>query len=151
MRTTFCQALFCFAAAIGWFEATAWAQLTPPAMTADEEAGRLRVMHVGLVAPEVLAVALRAGRIEHGSQQPYQKQEGDEIRREGHQRWLFRKGRWVGSLVGKDEKIYMTTDRYVGDRLDADWADKPASFQIASTDDSRCQPAVQPKAVWRKT
>ena len=151
MRTTFCKVMFCSVAAIGWCTATVRAQLNPPAMRADEEAGRLRVMHVGLVAADVLAVALRAGRIEHGSQQPYQKQDGDDIRREGHQRWLYRKGRWVGSLVGRDEMIYMSADRYVGERLDADWAAKPVSFQLASTDDLRCQPIVQPKTVWRKT
>ena len=151
MRTTFRKVIFCWVAAIGCVRGNRRAQLTPPAMSADEEAGRLRVMHVGLVAADVLAVALRAGRIEHGSQQPYQKQDGDEIRREGHQRWLYRKGRWAGSLVGREEKIYMSADRYVGDRLDADWAAKPVSFQLASTDDPRCQPTVQPKAVWRKT
>lgn len=82
MRTTFCRVMFCWVAAIGCCAVTAQAQLSPPPMSADEEAGRLRVMHVGLVAPDVLAVALRAGRIEHGNQQPYQKRDGDEIRRE---------------------------------------------------------------------
>ena len=151
MRTKFCKIMFCWGIAIGWCTATAQAQLNPPAMSADEETGRLRVMHVGLVAADVLAVALRAGRIEHGSQQPYEKLVGDEIRREGHQRWLYRSGRWVGSLVGRDERTYMPADRYVGDRLDADWAAQPVSFQLASTDDPRCQPFVQPERVWRKT
>jgi len=151
MNTTFRKVMFCWLAAMSGLAAIARAQLSPPEMTADEEAGRLRVVHVGLTAPDVLAVVMRAGRIEHGSQQPYEKREGDVIRREGHQRWLYRDGRWVGSLVGKDEKVTMRADRYVGDRLDAEWASRPASFQLGSSDDPRCKPFVQPKSVWRKT
>ena len=52
MRTTFCKVMFGWVAALGWCAATAQAQLNPPAMSADEEAGRLRVNHVGLVAAD---------------------------------------------------------------------------------------------------
>jgi endoglucanase len=133
------------------FSRPAWAELRPPDMNADEAAGRLRVTHVGLVAPEVIGVTLRAGRLEHGSQQPYQRQDRDEIRREGHQRWLFRNGTWIGSLVGKDEVVFMPTDKYIGDRLDADWVARPGSFQLQSPDDARYAASVQPRTVWRKT
>ena len=79
MRTTYCKVMLCWVATVAWCTAIARAQLNPPAMSAEEEAGRLHVRHVGLVAPDVLAVALRAGRIEHGSQQPYQNQDGFEL------------------------------------------------------------------------
>lgn len=140
-----CLALVCGAGTI------AWSQTQPAAISADESGGRLRVLHAGLIAPDIVSVKLRAGRIEHGKQQPYEKQSGDEIRREGHQRWLYRGGRWVGSMVGKKEAIVMTVDQYVGDRLDGDWVAKPSSFQFASTNDPRFKTPVQPTEVWRKT
>ena len=51
-------------------------------------------------------------------------------RREGHQRWLYRKGRWVGSLVGREEGIYMSADRYLGERLDAGIPSGSPSTQV---------------------
>ncbi len=35
------------------------------------------IEHVGLVAPDVLAITITAGRVEYGRQIPYQKQDGD--------------------------------------------------------------------------
>jgi len=101
----------------------------PPYLGYD---GKLRVVHVGAVAPDILGVTLWAGKIIYGDQIPYKKEKGDKIDRNGHQRWVIRDGSLLGSLVGREEKLIYTVDRYVGDRLDGAWADASDSYQLTS-------------------
>ena len=113
--------------------------------------GRLHVTHVGAVAPDIISVTLVAGKIAHGDQIPYKKHKDDRVDRKGHQRWVFRNHRFFGSLVGKDERLIYTADRYVGDKLDARWAGAPASYRLTSPDDPAYAEPVTPTAVHRKT
>ena len=113
--------------------------------------GGLRVSHVGMVASDILGVRLFAGASVHGKQVPYTKQDGDKIDRKSHQRWVHRNGKYLGSLVGRDEKLIYTPDKVTGDRLDPAWADRPASYSLSSEQDSRYGGGLQPAAVHRKT
>ncbi len=113
--------------------------------------GRLAVTHVGMVAPDIMGVTLRAGKIAHGGQVPYEAQPGDRVSREGAQRWVSRRGRYIGSLVGRDERLIYTPDRYVGARLDSNWADAPASYRVTSADDPGYTAGIVPAAAFRKT
>ena len=113
--------------------------------------GELRVRHVGMVAPGILSVRLFAGTSVHGKQVPYTQRDGDKIDRTSHQRWVHRDGKYLGSLVGKDEKLIYTPDSVAGDRLDPTWADRPASYSLSSRQDSRYGSGLQPAGVHRKT
>ncbi|MBT7304608.1 MAG: hypothetical protein HN849_34075 [Victivallales bacterium] len=113
---------------------------------APEWDGRLRVTEVGMVSPEIVSVTFECGRIVYGDQIPYVKRAGDRVDRKGHQRWVFRGKKWVGSLVGADEKLIYTAARYVGDKLDGKWLDTPGSYAL--TADGK---TVVPTAVHRKT
>ena len=60
-----------------------------------------RVEHVGLVAPDIVGVTIAAGHVEYGRQVPYAKQAGDfVVPFMGVQRFVLRKGKVIGSLVG---------------------------------------------------
>ncbi len=110
------------------------------------------VEHVGLVAPDIIEVRVRAGRVEYGSQVPYEPQPGDRVDRKSHHRWVYRKGKFLGALVGRDEKILYTPDRRVGPKLDTRWADNPDSYRIISGDDPAfADPGLAPRKVWRKS
>ncbi|MFP4056765.1 MAG: glycoside hydrolase family 9 protein [Candidatus Brocadiia bacterium] len=109
------------------------------------------VVHVGTVAPDVLGLTLRAGHVEYGRQVSYEPQPGDRVDRSGHQRWVYREGKYLGSLVGEEGRIVYTPDRRVGPRLDTAWADRPASYRLVSTDDPRYADGLRPTAVHRKS
>ncbi|MHC4200067.1 MAG: glycoside hydrolase family 9 protein, partial [Planctomycetota bacterium] len=104
------------------------------------------VEHVCTVAPDIVAVTIQAGRVEYGRQVPYRAAKGDRVDRKGHQRWVRREGRFLGSLVGTDERILYTPDRLVGEPLDTAWADRPESYSLTA-------PGHRPRvrAVFRKS
>jgi endoglucanase len=135
------RALFCLAGVCGGL---CGAFAAPPS-------GRLKVTHIAPVSPDTIAVTIAAGAIVYGDQVPYTKQPGDRVDREGHARWVFRKDRYFGSLVGEDETLIYTADRFVGDRLDGKWAGRVESYLIASRNDPSFSRPISPKAVFRKT
>ena len=110
------------------------------------------VVHVGMVAPDVIGVTVQAGHTEYGRQVPYTAQPGDQVDRKSHQRWVHRDGKFLGSLVGRDEKILYTPGRRVGPTLDTAWADEPESYGLTSPDDDRyAGDGKPPVAVHRKS
>jgi len=108
------------------------------------------VVHTGLVTPDVLSITVHAGRVEYGRQVPYERQPGDKIDRRKHHRWVWRRGKFLGGLVGKDEKILYTPDRRIGPKLDTAWADRRESYRILSVDDPNYLEEALPLAVHRK-
>ncbi len=109
------------------------------------------VVHVGMVAPRIIGVTVRAGHAEYGHQVPYKHREGDTIEDPQHHRWVKRDGKFIGSLVGKEGSTLYTPDRLVGAEFDADWADRPDSYQVSSTDDPDYADGMIPIAVYRKS
>ncbi len=110
------------------------------------------VVHVGMVAPDTIEVVVQAGRAEYGRQVPYQPQPDDKVDRKTHQRWVHRDGKFLGTLVGKDEKLLYTPDRVVGPKLDTAWADAPASYGVRCPDDPNyAGDGAAPVAVRRKS
>jgi len=111
-----------------------------------------RVTHVGMAAPDIIEVIVQAGHAEYGRQVPYQPQPGDKVDRKSHHRWVYRGGKFLGALVGRDEKLLYTPDRVVGPKLDTAWADNPASYAVICPDDPNyAGDGAAPVAVHRKT
>lgn len=111
-----------------------------------------RVAHVGLVARDIVGVTITAGHVEYGQQVSYIKQPGDLlIPFMGVQRFVLRKGKVIGSLVGPAADLLCTMDEVTGDRFDTAWADRPESYRIHSADDARFAEPRQPTAVYRKS
>ncbi len=111
-----------------------------------------QVVHVGMAAPDIIEVVVQAGRAEYGDQVPYEAKAGDSFDRKTHQRWVHRDGKFIGALVGKDERILYTPDRVVGDKLDLAWADKPESYGVRCPDDPNyAGDGTAPVAVHRKS
>jgi len=121
------------------------------AVSAAPGAARPQVAHVGLVAPDIIGITVHCGRVEYGRQVPYEPQPGDQVDRKTHQRWVRRGGKFVGGLVGKDEKLLYTPDRRLGPKLDTAWADRPDSYRVSSPDDPHYRNPVTPTAVHRKS
>ena len=82
------------------------------------------ILHVGTVAPDTLGITVQAGRIEYGRQIPYMRQDGDQIRGDAKDRQVFRQGKFLGWLVGREEKLVYTVDQLQGEPLDTRWADR---------------------------
>ncbi|OIP09831.1 MAG: hypothetical protein AUJ96_04540 [Armatimonadetes bacterium CG2_30_66_41] len=119
--------------------------------TASAGPGALRLAHVGRAAPDLVTVTMLAGDSVYGDQVAYQKQDRDRIDRQGQQRWVFRDGAYLGSLVGRDEKLVYTPDRVVGDRLDPTWADALGTYALSSANDPAYRDPQSPTSVSRKT
>jgi endoglucanase len=112
---------------------------------------RVRVDHVGLVAPDVIGITLSARHVEYGRQIPYVKQKGDAVADADIHRFVRRDGKTIGTLVGKTGDMLCTMDEVVGQKLDTGWADDPASYSIKSEHDPHYQSPQMPKSVHRKS
>ena len=106
---------------------------------------------IGVVAPDVIALTVRTGRVEPGRDVPYQRAEGDTVQTWDRQTWVARGGKPLGGPVGKGGTLVHTFDRVVGDRLDTARAAQPAAYAVASPDDPRFRTPQQPAAVYRKS
>lgn len=106
-----------------------------------------RLVEAFAAGPRLLAVVIEEGEIEFGRQVPYQRQPGDRVR----DRCVYRDGKYVGVLVGKDAKIILLPDRYRGRPLNVDWAQSPESYAVVSADDPAFAQEIRPLRVHRKT
>ncbi len=131
-----------------FFEATAAGEaqlLSTPAVT------RLTITQSYLVRADILALRVETGSVVYGTQIPYEPQEFDEIQTYGSETWVVRDGEDYGYLVGSNQEIVRTMDRYVGDFLDRDVADNRLSYSISSSGDEAFSGRVNPEAVFRKS
>ena len=126
--------------------------LSSPAAAAESATnrGELRIVDLGLVAPDIIAVTLRAGTVVLGDQVPYEQQPGDRVDWDERHRSIVRDGDYLGTLVGRDGNMLYTPDRFVGERLPLE-ADSSDAYSISSEDDPSYATAVLPTKIWRKT
>jgi endoglucanase len=116
------------------------------------------LVHIGAVAPDILALEIQAGRITPMRQVPYRKDQGDVVTHSTNPRTdevrdmrVTRNGYPLGWLIGRDRDVLALYDRLVGRPLDTSVADQPCSYLIRSTDDPAYARGVVPVAVWRKS
>jgi endoglucanase len=109
------------------------------------------VVHIGTVAPNTIGITVQAGRVEYGRQVPYERQAGDELREQGKEREVWREGKFLGWLVGKEGRLVYTEDALVGEPLDTAWADRPGNYAVKSADDPDYAVGASPAAVHRKS
>ncbi len=109
------------------------------------------IIHLATVAPDTLGITAQAGRIEYGRQVSYERQDGDQIRGDEKDRQVFRQGKFLGWLVGRQQKLVYTADTLEGQSLDTRWADDPGSYSLSSADDTDFTQPSAPVAVYRKT
>ena len=113
-----------------------------------DASGKPAWTHVGMVAPDVIAITIRAQSVEHGKQIAYESQQGDEIVKWRQHRYVRRAEERIGALVGAEGRTMQTPDRLCGEPLDTEVADQVASYQVVSDADGQ---TVQPEAVFRKS
>ncbi len=116
-----------------------------------EQAGAARIVHCAPVAPDILALTIRAQRVEHGRQVRYTPAADDRVEEHGQHLWVMRGGKFLGTLVGKDRGLLWTADRLEGKPLDTAWAERPTSYRLSSPDDNGYKGGKRPEAVYRKT
>ena len=111
-----------------------------------------RRLHIWLpVAPDTLGITVQAGRIEYGRQIPYERRDGDQRRGDAKEREIYRDGKFLGWLIGREENLVFTAAQLQGEPLDTDWADSASSYALSSTDDNHFDQPTLPIAVYRKT
>jgi endoglucanase len=119
------------------------------------DAKTAHVIHSGTIADDVFGLTIRSDRdVEYGRQIPYTEQEGDKLDKSGgHHRWVYRKGKLIGSLVGTEGKILHTLDRISGEPVDIKPAEKPSNWRITSPDDPNypVDDGVHPEVIHRKS
>ncbi len=115
------------------------------------DAARPRVLHIGMVAPDMIGITVQAGRIEYGRQVPYSSEAGDKVDESSHHVVVRRGGKLLGWLVGRERDKLHTEDRLVGDTLDVRWADRPVSYRVVCAGDAAYAKGVVPSAVYRKS
>jgi hypothetical protein len=109
-----------------------------------------QIKFIGPARNDVLEIVITAGKVNIGKQIHYNKEPDDTIRESGHNRYLFRQGKKIGVLVGKDSGILTPFDTFEGQYLDTSWADQKTSYSITSSSDTHYQKVTHPLAVYRK-
>lgn len=132
-------ALFCF---LGFISHAVLAAPLPP-----------QISSISTVAPDVLALTVRTGKVIHGRQQPYAPQPGDRVitNDNGPHRWLKRRGEYIGALVGRNNNIMFGFDRFAGEPLDTRLAERTQTYAITSETDPNYSKKVIPLRVSRKS
>lgn len=109
------------------------------------------MVHLGPVKPDMIGVTIQVGRIEYGRQIPYNRQPLDRIVVPGKEKLVFRGEKFLGWLVGKEEKLIYTEDKLVGETINAKILDEPSSYTIFSSDDPYYRTGQHPVRVYRKS
>ena len=109
------------------------------------------IEHVGFVAPDIIELVVRAGRVNVGAQVPYAEENGDVVKGSGHRTYLWRHGRKIGVIVGNAPRMLRPFDTFEADPLDAGRLAQPATYRIGSPDDERYQRPEHPGSVFRKS
>ena len=91
-----------------------------------------KIVEVGMVAPDVVAIAIHEGSVTLGKLVPYEAEPGDEVKVESIQRSSVRRdGREIGTLVGPEGKRMLRThDRFSGVRIDREQLARPTAWSI---------------------
>ena len=110
--------------------------------------GKPVATHVAMVAPDVIAIRIRAQSVDHGQQVVYAPLPDDEIVTWRQHRYVRRGEVRIGALVGSDGRIIQLADRLCGEPLNTVVADQVATYAVASESDME---AVLPTAVYRKS
>jgi endoglucanase len=103
------------------------------------------------VAPDVLALEIRARKIIPGRMEPYVPREGDEVRPVEHRADLYRQGQLVAKLVGPKLDALVFDDSIRGDALVGLLAGRTDTWALRSEDDPRYAQARAPLKVSRKS
>ncbi|MBN2327783.1 MAG: glycoside hydrolase family 9 protein [Candidatus Omnitrophica bacterium] len=111
----------------------------------------LEISHIGMASPNRIEIVFQNGGVETGRQIPYVKQNGDEVRQDHQNAWLYREGRRIGALVGKNADVFMPFDQFVGEHFDISPMTDPQNVAIHSADDDHYQTPQHPKAIHRKS
>jgi len=122
------------------------------AFSSGSSAGEFpRIEDVCTVAADIIAVRIIDGKVEYGTQVPYEAHPDDHVGDPDLHRWVLRNGRCIGSLVGRDGRLLQTFDRLVVARIAAEWLDEPASYTVQETVTAGAGETLSPAAVYRKT
>lgn len=103
------------------------------------------------VAPDVLALAIRAQDVVPGGLEPYVRQEGDTTAKEGRLTALSRGGKRQGLLLGAQLDTLSRPESISGDPLLEPLVTDADTWSISSAADPAFATALKPTAVWRKS
>jgi len=103
------------------------------------------------VAPDVLAVAIRARDIVPGRVEPYVPQPGDRLEDKGHRADLVREGEYVAKVIGRQRDTLVFDEAITGDALLEPLADLPETWAIHSATDAHYTTPRAPVKVSRKS
>ena len=109
-----------------------------------------QIEFVGMARHDVVEIVVTAGKVHVGKQVPYRQETGDVVRKSGQTQYLFRNGKKIGVLIGKESDILRPFDTFSGEFLDTSWADNRNNYSITSSADARYGPNTHPSAIHRK-
>ena len=110
----------------------------------------LRIIHTGTVAPDIIEIVIRAGKVEYGKQIPYEKHPLDEIQKTFPHQWVVRNKNPLGSLAGSTGNILYTFDKYTGIKLNDKWIRNIKNYRIKSFNDPSYSTDAHPNKVFYK-
>ncbi len=117
----------------------------------NRNANSPQVKEVALVAPDIIALTIEAGRIIPSSLTPYQAQPDDKTQPDGQGVKLLRGGHEIGWLIGPKKAHRVTYEKFEGDPLLEFLADEKGTFAVHSKDDAAFANSAQPINIFRKS
>ncbi|MCK4374473.1 MAG: hypothetical protein KAX19_04060, partial [Candidatus Brocadiae bacterium] len=110
-----------------------------------------KLVHIGAVAPDILAMTVLARKVVPGSFVRYERQAGDEIGERNGNRVLVRNGREVGAIAGDDGAWLRTGETVTGVPLQVAYADDRNNYLVFSEEHESYATGLSPLAVHRKS
>jgi len=129
-----------------------------------------KVVHLGAVAPDMLAVTIEAGDVIHKGQQPYEKQDGDRIKRQGPRAIMWEDGEivqakrdlelvrrmgenkaWAIGHLAHEAGMLHPNEGFEGRPITELTVDAPEAYRVVSASDARFAEPITPIAVHRKS
>lgn len=103
------------------------------------------------VAPDILAVAMRAQEVVPGRLEPYVAQPGDKLAQDGRNQWLERGGKRIAKVLGPQRDTLSFPEGIGGDPLLEPLVGEPSTWSLTSAQDPAYAAATAPLRVERKS
>ncbi len=115
------------------------------------------VTEVGIISGDLIFVAIQAGEMKPSQLVNYMEMPGDSVVEKRNpndeviERMLYREGKPVGWIIGKEQELLRVGQQFMGAPLEVEFADDPLNYQVIPGTDGTPGSGFTPVEVFRKS
>ena len=81
-----------------------------------------QIKFIGMARDDVVEIIVTTGKVNVGKQVRYRREPGDTVSKSGQTQYLFRDGKKIGVLIGKESDILRPFDTFSGEIMNTSWS-----------------------------